>query len=123
MYSLATTSLPLTSTKSYNGHPRILHAINYGLPFDVGVVMCRALDLNLRSSHFLVFPSTITEICQAARVDMHCQGDQFVHQARPISSRICNKLARDRELPCLDSMEISEDDQESSDNGTDAITN
>lgn len=44
------------------------------------------------------------------RYDRH--GDQFVPWARPIGSRIQNRLAIDREFPCLDAIEILENEQQ-----------
>lgn len=46
---------------------------------------------------------------------MHRHGDKFVPRARPIGSRIWNRLARDRGLPYLDAMEISDDEQQGGD--------
>lgn len=89
----------------------ILHAINYSEQFDIDVVMCRALELNVRSGHFLVLLCTITGVCTTTGVNMRRLGNVYIPRAQPIGRHIWIKLANDRGYPNLDKIFNSEDEQ------------
>lgn len=74
-------------------HPYIISSICRRKKQNIGLLICRSLEYHITKAKQIVFPSTITTICERAGVGVSSKSDLFFKSATALGARVFNKIA------------------------------
>lgn len=100
----------------HKDHPFIILCINKAVRMDVGVIICKSLEWHVTSDNQIVFPSTITALCEISGVRER-EDDHFIRPGSALGARAYNKIALSRGEPRIWAADDDRDGSSSEDIG------